>query len=674
MPYSQPSPLDAETYQDTQDHPDKHRLLVCLGPGPGGRHLVHTACRMAGAQQAEWFVLHVDTPAHESGDGKSTVAQNLLLAEQLGAKAVKIHGLQVLEEIIGFVLQHHIQTVCLGRSCKKSWWQCFYTPLSDKLLQHLETVDVHLITLEYQQSPRPRRSTGSSFRFWRDYLLAAGGVGLCTGFNLLVFPYFPLSNLVMLYLLTVVTIATLSERGPTIFASITSVLAFAFFFVPHYNSFLPANTEFFLTLVVMLLVTTLISNLTMRVRHQAKVARQQEWQATALYEMNQTLTGKTDLEELLQAAAGQISGLFDTRVSILLPDAGKKLLVRAGIPLLPEDVREGLVANWVFKHGHLAGAGTQTLPEVKWLYLPLITSNGQVLGVLRLERRSSVKSLEVEYLRLLEALSSQIALAIEREFLSRQTRQAQVQVETEQLRNTLLSSVSHDLRTPLTVIAGSASSLLESEDNLDQDTKQELAQNIYDEARRLDRLVHNLLEISRLQSGEIKINLEWHVLEEVLGCALSQLDGQLRNHPVHLTLPQDLPLVPMDALLMERVFINLLENAGKYTPAGTPIEVVGGIAGPELRLVIADRGPGLPPGQEEKIFEKFYQGQPGTNRGAGLGLAICRSIVEAHNGRIIARNRPGGGAEFSFTLPVPEEHLPWESPLTDSELIPDHEA
>ena len=345
-------------------------------------------------------------------------------------------------------------------------------------------------------------------------------------------------------------------------------MTFAFFFVPHYNSFRVANTEFFITLVVMLLVTTLISNLTMRVRYQAKVARQQEWQTTALYEMNQTLAGKADLEELLQAAVGQISGLFDSRVSLLLPDAQKKLLVRAGAPLSPEDVREGLVANWVFKHGHFAGAGTQTLPEVKWLYLPLVTSNSQVLGVLRLERRSPVKTLEVEYMRLLEALSRQIALAIEREDLSRQTRQAQLQIETEQLRNTLLSSVSHDLRTPLTVIAGAASSLLEAEDSLDQQTKQELIQNIYEEARRLDRLVHNLLEISRLQSGHFIVNKEWHVLEEVLGCALSQLEGQLKDHPVHIDLPQELPLVPMDALLLERVFINLLENAAKYTPAG----------------------------------------------------------------------------------------------------------
>jgi two-component system sensor histidine kinase KdpD len=673
MPPSQASHPNADTAPACSANP---RLLVCLGPGPGGSHLVKTAWKLAQSTGADWYALHVGTPTPnvESEDDKTNLARDLLVAEQLGARIFKIYGLHVLDEIIAFVRQHQIKTVCLGRSRQKNWFHVFSTPLSDKVVRHLENADVHLIAPENQKSQVPRRFNGSHFRSWRNYLLAAGGVTLCTLISLIIFPYFPLSNLVMLYLLTVVIIATLSERGPTIFASITSVLACAFFFVPHYNSFQPANTEFFITMVVMLLVTTLISNLTMRVRHQAKVARQQEWQATALYEMNQTLMGKTDPEELLQAAVAQISGLFDSGVSILLPDAKKKLLVRAGVPFAPEDIREMLVANWVFKHGHLAGAGTQTLPEVKWLYLPLITPENQVLGVLRLERRSPSKTLEVEYLRLLEALSSQIALALEREFLSRQTRQAQVQVETEQLRNTLLSSVSHDLRTPLTVIAGSASSLLEAEDILDRQTKQELVQNIYDEARRLDRLVHNLLEISRLQSGELKINKDWHVLEEVLGCALSQLDGQLKGHPVHINLPRELPLVPVDALLLERVFINLLENAAKYTPTGTAIDIAGTLANDTLRLTIADRGPGLPPGQEDKIFEKFYQGHPGTARGAGLGLAICRSIVEAHNGRITARNIAPGGAEFIIVLPAPKAQLPWECPLSDPELSLKYEA
>jgi two-component system sensor histidine kinase KdpD len=231
---------------------------------------------------------------------------------------------------------------------------------------------------------------------------------------------------------------------------------------------------------------------------------------------------------------------------------------------------------------------------------------------------------------------------------------ARLQIEAEQMRNALLSSVSHDLRTPLTVIAGSASSLLEGEKHLGAETKQELAQSIYEEAHRLDRLVYNLLEMSRLQAGEARLNREWHVLEEVIGSALAQLDPQLHDHPVSISLPTDLPLVQMDALLMERVVINLLENSMKYTSPGTPLEISGRIQDRELLVAIADRGPGVPAGQEERIFEKFYQVSPGSARGAGLGLTICRSIVEAHGGRIWAANRPDGGAVFSFTIPLME--------------------
>jgi two-component system sensor histidine kinase KdpD len=235
------------------------------------------------------------------------------------------------------------------------------------------------------------------------------------------------------------------------------------------------------------------------------------------------------------------------------------------------------------------------------------------------------------------------------------------------MRNILLSTVSHDLRTPLTVIAGSASSLLEGEDHLDKATKHEFTQTIYEEARRLDRVVHNLLEMSRLQSGEFKLQAEWHVLEEVIGCALAQLDSQLQGRPVNISLPDDLPLLKIDALLMERVFVNLLENAATHTPPGAPIDIACGLEGKNLQVEVADRGPGLPPGQEERIFEKFYQVWPGRTRGAGLGLTICRSVIEAHGGRIWAANRPGGGAAFHFTLPLEEE-----SPL--HEYLPDEAA
>jgi two-component system sensor histidine kinase KdpD len=250
-----------------------------------------------------------------------------------------------------------------------------------------------------------------------------------------------------------------------------------------------------------------------------------------------------------------------------------------------------------------------------------------------------------------------VGLAIERENLSRQAQAAQLQIEAEQMRNALLSSVSHDLRTPLTVIAGSASSLVEGEKNLDSETKQELALSIYEEARRLDRLVHNLLEMSRLQSGQARLAKEWHVLEEVIGCALAQLDPQLHDHPLSLSLPTDLPLVQIDALLMERVIINLLENSLKYTPPGTPLEISASIQDKEILVDVADRGPGLPVGEEERIFEKFYQVSPGSARGAGLGLTICRSIIEAHGGRIWAANREDGGTIFSFTIPLAESTL-----------------
>jgi two-component system, OmpR family, sensor histidine kinase KdpD len=278
----------------------------------------------------------------------------------------------------------------------------------------------------------------------------------------------------------------------------------------------------------------------------------------------------------------------------------------------------------------------------------------KVIGVLRHETNQPDRIIEADSLRLLEALATQLTLAIERENLSRQAQAARFQIEAEQMRNALLSSVSHDLRTPLTVIAGSASSLLEGEKNLDAVTKHELTQGIYEEAKRLDRLVHNLLEMSRLQSGEVKINMEWYVLEEVIGCALAQLDSQLQDHPVSISLPADLPLVQIDALLLERVMINLLENAMKYTPPGTPVEISGRINDNELLVTVADQGQGLPVGQEERIFEKFYQVTPGSARGAGLGLTICRSIIEAHGGHIWAANRPEGGARFSFTIPLVE--------------------
>jgi two-component system sensor histidine kinase KdpD len=648
----QPAPRMSRLSKVRHRPASRERLLVCLSPSPFAIPLIRATKRIADAQGSKWFALYVETPAHDrlSPEDRERVSQALYLAAQLGGQAVTVSGFRVGDEILAFARENQVSKIFVGKPFERRWRRFLGISLVDHLIWHCGPIDIFVISGEGEEASFAAPGGKPRQLIW-EYLLAAGGVGLCTGLAWILFPVLALTNLAMIYLLTVVILSSFLARGPALFSSCFSVAAFAFFFVPEYFSFVVANSEYAITLVVMLLVCILVSSLTGRVRHQARVAHQQERQTAALYEMSQNLTAINSLEELLAVAAEQLSRIFDSQVAILMPEAGGSLTLRAGQPFPDEDVREEMVANWVFKHGHRAGGGTGTLTAVKGIYLPLMASH-RVIGVLRLETAQPDRILAADSLRLLEALSGQVSLAIERENLSRQAQVANLQIEAERMRNALLSSVSHDLRTPLTVIAGSASSLVEGEKNLDPETKQELAQGIYEEARRLDRLVHNLLEMSRLQSGQAQVNKEWHVLEEVIGCALAQLDSRSGDHPVTIHLPPDLPLVKIDDLLMERVAINLLENAMKYTPSGTAIEISGGIQDQAILVTIADRGPGLPVGAEERIFEKFYQVAPGSARGAGLGLTICRSIIEAHGGRIWAANRPNGGAIFSFTIPL----------------------
>ena len=662
-----PGPGVAPSIQPEPVAAGGERLLVCLDPSPFSIPLIRATKRLADAQNAKWYALYVETPAHDRLplENQGHVAQALYQAAKLGAQAVKVSGFRIGDEILAFARENGVSKIFVGKPYARRWRRFLGTSLVDHLIWNCGPIDVFVISGEGEAAalaaaPGPKRR-----RLFKDYLLAAGGISLCTGLGFILFPYLALTNLAMIYLLTVVIISSFLARGPAIFSSFFSVAAFAFFFVPEYFSFAIASTEYAITLLVMLLVSLLVSGLTARVRHQARVAREQERQTAALFEMSQNLTAINSLEELLQVAAEQLARTFDSRVAILMPETGEKLEIRAGYPFVDEDVREGMVARWAFKHGLLAGAGTGTLSAVKSIYLPLVASQ-HAIGVLRLEPSQPGRVLDADSLRLLEALGSQVALAVEHENISRQAQGAQLQMEAEQMRNTLLSSVSHDLRTPLTVIAGSASTLLEGAETLDSFTKQELAQSIFEEARRLDRLVHNLLEMSRLQSGEAMFHKEWYVLEEVIGSALAQLDPQLHDHPVAINLPTDLPLVRIDALLLERVVINLLENSMKYTPPGTPVEISARVEDRELLVAVADRGPGLPKGEEERIFEKFYQVSPGSARGAGLGLTICRSIIEAHGGRIRAANREDGGAVFNFTIPLGEGAPLLDKPLPET--------
>jgi two-component system sensor histidine kinase KdpD len=522
----------------------------------------------------------------------------------------------------------------------------------DALVQGSGEIDIYVITGEREAEAPVTMLRRPEATDWRGFGEALAVVIVATGLAWLMFPVFEVSNLIMVYLLGVVAVATRWGRGPSLVASVLSVAAFDFFFVPPHLTFAVSDTEYLVTFVVMLLVAIVISTLTIRIRTQAEAAREREERTAALYAMSRELASTRGGEALLAIAVRHVSEVFRSQVAVLLPDAGGRLVPWHG-GQFAIDANELGVGRWVYEHRQLAGLGTTTLPGASALYLPLLASRGPV-GVLGV-RPANRHSLEApEQLHQLETFGNQTALAIERANLAVEAQDAQVRVERERLRNSLLSSVSHDLRTPLTTITGAISAILDDGTRLDAQTRQELLESAREEAERLNRLVQNLLEMTRLESGALQLHKEWHPLEEVIGAALSRLGKRLAGRRVTTSVPPDLPLVPIDDVLIEQVMVNLLDNAIKYTPPGSPITIAASGADRSVIVEVADRGPGLPPGEADKVFEKFYRGQLAAGRGAGLGLAICYGIIKAHGGRIWAHNIPEGGVAFFFTLPLAE--------------------
>jgi two-component system sensor histidine kinase KdpD len=460
----------------------------------------------------------------------------------------------------------------------------------------------------------------------------------------------------MLFLAAVAWAAYRYGRGPAIMASILGVLVFDFFFVPPYLQFAVSDAEYIVTFGVMLAIGLVISTLTSRLRAQVENARQRERRTTALYELGKQLSSLYGDVFLVSAAGEKIADMLGAEVAVYLQQASGTPEVAFGQDSSIVQHTVSLpVAQWVIEHDQIAGAGTNTLPNAVALFLPLVGSQ-RTHGAIAIRVAEPQRLLEPEQRRLLEACASQLALALERDRLAIDAAEARVQAEAEQVRSTLLSSVSHDLKTPLAAIAGASSSLLEAT-SLDEPTRRQLLEMVGDEAARLNRLLENILQMSKLDSGVAAPNKQWHVLEEIIGSALHRTRRELAGHRVDVRLPADLPLVSVDGLLLEQVFVNLLENAARYTPDGTQVTVVAGLDGRAVRICVTDDGPGLPPGDEERIFDKFFRASPGADagRGSGLGLAICRAIVKAHGGSITASNRAGGGAEFAIRLPLAKD-------------------
>ncbi|WP_455731453.1 DUF4118 domain-containing protein, partial [Burkholderia stabilis] len=538
----------------------------------------------------------------------------------------------------------------------------------------------------------------------RHYVYAAAICAAITVVASVVSARLDLTNLVMLYLLGVVFSAVRLGRGPGVLQSFLSVAAFDFFFVPPRMSFSVSDTQYLLTFFGMLLTSLVISHLTSTLTRQASVAQRRERRTGAIYAMARELGAALTTEQIVEIGSRHVGEVFRARVAFLLPDSADKVRQKieepdAAVTLTGADLDTD-VGQWVYDQQKPAGRGTDTLPATAALYLPL-KAPMRTRGVLAVASREP-RELEVpEQQRMLDAFAAQIALALERVHYVEIARDALVNMESERLRNSLLSAISHDLRTPLTTIVGFSSMLANGRATAPggdaaaerfAQREGELVDAIHDEALRMTGIVTNLLDMARLQAGSLQLKRQWSLLEETVGAALAACKRVLARHPARVSLPADLPLLQMDAVLMERLFTNLFENAAKYTPPDTPIDIgaerVTDDGLPFVRVRIDDHGPGLPAGMETRIFDKFTRGEKeSATPGIGLGLAICRAIVEAHGGRIGALNRtaPDGrvtGARFWFTLPVetppaapavPDDETDEPGASSPSEPLPDHE-
>ena len=652
--------VDAQMRGYMQEHgihetwPAGERLLVCIGPNPAGARLVRAGKRMATSLKCEWVVVCVETAGQTiSVADRAALVQNLQLAQELGAQAITLSGHSVADEVLAYARAHNITKIIAGKPTHGRWRDKIFGSLLDHLVRGSGDIDVYVITGDAEEGQAPRRGVVGPRAGWRDYVWAGTVVGVCSLLGAAVFQFLSVTDVAVIYLLGAGVVASRFGRGPSVVAAFLSIAAFDFFFVPPRFTFAVTDFRYVLTFVVMLAVALVISGLTLRIREQAETARVRERRTGALYAMSRELAATRGLADLARVASRHLQDTFEARVQFLFPDAGGRLQAPVGVPpAYPVDEKELSVAHWVFVRSHVAGVGTDTLPAAQAFYQPLIASESTI-GVVGLRPADPQRFDDPTLQRLIETFAGQAALALERAMLAERAQREQLEIEAERLRTALLSSLSHDLRTPLGAITGAASSLLEEHSALSQPARQDLLKTILEEARRMNRLIGNLLDMIRVESGALEVQKEWQPLEETVGVALIRLDDRLREHPVTVRLPPDLPLVPVDGVLIEQVFVNLLENAVKYTPLGTPIDISAEATPGIVRVEVADRGPGLSPEEETRIFDKFYRA-PGTpsQGGIGLGLTICRGIITAHGGRIWAENRTGGGAVFRFTLPL----------------------
>ncbi|MBY0544278.1 MAG: sensor histidine kinase KdpD [Gammaproteobacteria bacterium] len=631
--------------------PTKEKILVCVGHHTGSARLIRAAKRMAVNLQAEWMAIYVDSARFRTSEEKRKIAiQNLSLAGRLGAQTHILTGLDLVKEIMDFAHEKNITQIIVGKEIRPRWRGLFMRSLADEVVRQSGEIDVYIMTREVNRSKRKPVSYSHPTIPWNIYGYALGIIGVITGIGLLIQGYVSDANVIMLYLFGVILIALFGQLAPAVIGSLLSVIAYAVFFVPPHFSFSIANIQYDITLTVMLISTLLISQLTVISRRQALEARLAEQRASTLYTLSHKLASLRGVDKIIDAATQYLSEIFNANTLILLPKE-HHLIIRGEAEkkdLLSE--KEQAVAQWVYELGQRAGIGTDNLPSSEALYVPLLALQGTI-GVLRVKPAKQL--LTYEQLHLLEACANQIALAIEVDRLQDKRKKSEWEFETRQTRHALLQSVSRDLDFSLVKVKAATSRLLKERAQLGHKLSTELIENIYVESEEISHLINNLLQISHLETERLALKKESHSLHDIVTIVIDLSCQKLTKKEIKLNIPEKLPNTLVDKALIQEVFLNLIDNAVKFSTTETPILI--NIVGENDKIItsVEDQGIGIAPDEVNKLFDKFYRGRmTTTQRGVGLGLTICRMIIEAHGGKIWAQNRNTGGAVFYFSLPV----------------------
>jgi two-component system sensor histidine kinase KdpD len=646
-------------YMETQSiagpWPTAERLLVCVSGSPFSEQLIRATRRLAEELKAPWHTVYIETPGSDrhTRENRERVWQDLRFAESLGAQVATLTATSVPDAVVEYAARHNVTRIVVGKPSRSRWQDLLYPPIVDQIIRRSSSSDVFVVRISSEgQQGRPQQTVKHHhhihpFGYPAAALLVAAATLLCG----LVSRFLEPTNLVMVYLLAVVVAAVRLGRRPAMLTAFLGVLAFDFFFVPPHITFVVADTQYLITFAGLLIVGLVISSLVARAQERADVIRVREIQTASLYYLSRDLAVAADSVTVLQAVIRNVEEALNARAVIFLPE-GERLEQLATSDGLVLDSKEQAVADWAFRNRQPAGCGTDTLISANLIYLPLQTPASQ-LGVLGVRMEDELEYRSTESRRLLDAFATQAAMAIERVQFSHQAEQAQILQARENLERALLNSISHDLRTPLVTVTGVLASLRDEGGHFSEAARNELLDTAASEAERLNRFVGNLLDMTRIEAGAIRLNHELCDVQDLVGCAMAAIKQRVGGRTILIRLPDDLPLVPLDLVLMTQVLVNLLDNSLKYSPAESSIELSARLERGWLLLEIADQGPGVPEQDLKRVFDKFYRiPVPEGVGGTGLGLSICKGIVEAHNGSIRAINRAGGGLTMVVRLPL----------------------